>query len=651
MLIATAGHIDHGKTTLVRALSGVDTDRLPEEKTRGITIDLGFAYWLAAPGLTIGFVDVPGHEKFVRTMVAGVSAVDFALLVIAADDGIMPQTREHLEILDLLKVGHGAVAITKIDRVEPQRVAQLRAEIAEWLAPPSPSLGANMPGGVPIFAVSAATGAGIPELTSALVGAARAHQRGAATDRLFRFAVDRSFSISGAGTVCTGTVLDGSVAVGDRIVILPAGTEVRVRGLQSAAVQCEQMAAGNRCAINLAGIEAGAVHRGDWLCAADHAGATSRFEAHVQALSTADGALRHDSPVHLHIGTGDHVARVLIGRQRAIPGGSSANVRVVLETPIACRVGDRFVIRDFSGRRTLGGGMVIDPFPSAARRRPADLGQVLAALALAAPEQALAALLAIETYEIDLKLFAARFGITPAKARSLALAAGAGILKAPGELAVLASRLEATHRRVTETLEQFHRNSPEAAGITLRELRQRTEMPMGAAAFQAVIAEAIAGGAVERTGAQVRLAGFSPAYSAIDRQLWSRTQDWQEVRGLQAFSEAELVAELRATEATVRAMLYKRVRAGSLCKITDRRFMLAEQVAQLAQRAAKVSSAAPDGFTAAQFRDEIGTGRTLAIQILEYFDRTGVTSRRGDLRRVREDYTLQIIHSDKTGRA
>ncbi len=295
MIVGTAGHIDHGKTTLVRALTGVDTDRLPEEKARGISIELGYAYAPLANGEVLGFVDVPGHEKFVHTMLAGATGIDFALLVVAADDGVMPQTREHLNILNLLGIDAGAIALTKIDAVEATRVADVEHELR--------TLVANSPlADAPIFAVSGRSGAGIDALRSFLDQRAQEHRIGADDDRHFRLAVDRSFTLPGVGTVVTGTVHSGEVEVGANVVVAPAGREVRLRGIHAQNRTSERGSVGQRCALNLAGIARDEIVRGDWIVAPSIALATSRVDARLTLVADEAASLRSGAPVHVHLG-------------------------------------------------------------------------------------------------------------------------------------------------------------------------------------------------------------------------------------------------------------------------------------------------------------------------------------------------------------
>lgn len=636
MLVATAGHIDHGKTSLIRALTGVETDRLPEERERGISIDLGFAYWRPDGDRTIGFVDVPGHERYVRNMLAGVAAIDFALLVVAADDGVMPQSIEHVQILDMLGIRHGLIAITKCDRVGRERIDAVRGQIQALLA--TTTLAA-----APLFEVSSTTGAGVTELGEALRAASRAETSRVVPGRNFRLAIDRGFSVTGVGTVVTGTVLDGTLETGARLILSPSGIESRVRGLQSGGKTVTRIHAGERCALNLAGIELAQVHRGDWLLAPGMHAPTSRVEAQLTVLSSRKDPLKHNTTVHLHLGTGDIAARVLMPGQAAITPGGSGIVQLALEQPTAAITGDRFVLRDQSGRQLIGGGRVIDPLAKAERRNQASRTLITAALQLADAQQSLNALLAIPGYEVDTQRFECCFNLEPGTAQELYRKADAVILGGAHTLALPAARIADISNQVTQILTGFHREQPEARGISPRELRTKLSTPISSEAFLALQKDLMEKRLIAASGAFVKLPAHTISFSAADSELWQRLLRNPNKRGARPFTVRELVSELSIGEAAVKALLYRRRSNGEVWRITEERFMLREQIATLAARAAVLTQEiGGKGFTAAQYRDAIGTGRTLAIQILEFFDSIGVTHRNGDLRKMRPDYELVV---------
>ncbi|MGE8475660.1 MAG: selenocysteine-specific translation elongation factor, partial [Paraburkholderia hospita] len=366
MIVGTAGHIDHGKTTLVRALTGVDTDRLKEEKARGISIELGYAYTPLDNGDVLGMIDVPGHEKLVHTMAAGACGIDYALLVIAADDGIMPQTREHLAILQLLGITRGAIALTKTDRVDDARIAQVHEEIRAWLA-------ATPFADAPVFDTNATSpdDAGVRALSSHLRDAAVAW-RARRDDGLFRLAVDRVFTLAGQGTIVTGTVFAGRVATGDTLMLEPAHRAVRVRSIHAQNRAADVGRAGQRCALNLAGIHKDAIARGDWIVDARLAKPGERFDVELKLLADADITLQHWAPLHVHIGTLHRVAHVALLEGDTLAACCSARVQLVFDAPVCALPGDRFIVRNAQATRTVGGGRVLDPFGPPRKRRTAE---------------------------------------------------------------------------------------------------------------------------------------------------------------------------------------------------------------------------------------------------------------------------------------
>ena len=368
MIVATAGHVDHGKTALVRALTGVDTDRLPEEKQRGLTIDLGFAYHPLDGGQVLGFVDVPGHERFVRNMLAGVGSVDLALVVVAADDGVMPQTREHAAILDLLGVTGCIAVVSKVDKVDAARAAEVGAEIESLLS-------ATGMGGAEVHRVSALSGAGMDALAAALRQRALGLAARAANGR-FRLCIDRVFTLKGAGLVVTGTVHAGTAHTGERLVVTPGGHEARIRGIHAQDRPAERARAGERCALNLSGrgLGPGTIARGDWVVDRAMHAPGDRIDVRLRVLPAETRALRHWTPVHVHLAASHSTARVAVLGAGGIAPGEDGRVQVVLDRPLHALAGDRIVIRDQSATRTMGGGTVIDPFsPKRGRARPARL--------------------------------------------------------------------------------------------------------------------------------------------------------------------------------------------------------------------------------------------------------------------------------------
>ncbi|MBT4589206.1 MAG: selenocysteine-specific translation elongation factor, partial [Rhodospirillaceae bacterium] len=407
MIIATAGHIDHGKTSLVQAITGVDTDRLPEEKKRGMSIDLGFAYQPIENGKTLGFVDVPGHEKFIRNMLAGVTGIDYAMLIIAADDGPMPQTVEHLAILDLLGVSEGIVALTKIDRVDAERLKVVEEEISQALA-------GTCLEGADILPVSAITGDGVQDVRDHLE--AMSELLGDRTvEGNFRLAIDRCFTVPGAGLVVTGGVFSGQVTVGDQLILSPQGTRVRVRGIHAQNKESETGVVGQRCAVNITGgdLNKADVHRGGWLLAEEVHDPVPRFDARIRVLPSESRPLKHWTPVHVHLGAAEVPGRIAVLEGKSIEPGESGLVQVVLDRRIGALRGDGFIIRDQPAQHTIAGGRILDPFgPARGRAKPERIA-FLEAMSADEAEDALAQLLEQSPIGVDLIHFATAWNLTP----------------------------------------------------------------------------------------------------------------------------------------------------------------------------------------------------------------------------------------------
>jgi selenocysteine-specific elongation factor len=630
MIVATAGHIDHGKTVLVKALTGIDTDRLPEEKRRGISIDLGFAYHPMAGGGIIGFVDVPGHERFIRNMLAGVTGIDFALLVVAADDGPMPQTREHLAILDLLGVAGGAVALTKTDRVPAARVAEAAADIEALLA-------GTVLAGATIFPVSGLTGDGIAALSRHLEDAAQ----NMAARRIhgnFRLAIDRSFTVPGAGMVVTGAVFAGAVHMGDRLVLSPAGIPVRVRGIHAQNQSADDGVAGERCALNIAGADLRRVeiHRGDWLVADAAHAPTARLDARIRLLPVEGRALSHWTPVHVHLGAVEVPGRVAVLDGTPIAPGASGLVQLVLDHPIGALHGDRLILRDQSARRTMAGGIVIDPMaPGRGRARPERLA-ALAALERPTPADALAGLLALLPDGVALHPFAQGHNLTGDEAA--ALWDGADMVRAgAGDDAVGfgPDHWRALGRATVETLARAHERRAEQAGLDETALRNAVRRRMAPPVFAAVVANLVKSGELARDGPILRLPGHRAAMADADAALWRRVQPPLEAGGLRPPSVRELADKLGQDPTRMERFLVRAARFGLVVRVAGNRFFPPAALRQLGEMAeALVAADAERRFTAAGLRDASGIGRNLAIEVVEYFDRAGFTRRIGNERRI-----------------
>ena len=635
MIVATAGHIDHGKTVLVKALSGVDTDRLPEEKRRGMTIEPGFAYRPLADGKVLGFVDVPGHERFVRNMLAGVAGIDFALLVVAADDGPMPQTAEHLAILDLLGVSAGAVALTKIDRVAADRVAEVGSQIRDLLA-------ATALSSAPVFAVSGVTGAGIEALAAHLEAAARSlGQRRSGGN--FRLAVDRCFTLAGVGLVVTGSVFSGIVREGDRLVLSPRGIEARVRAIHAQNRRAPEGRAGERCAINLAGekLSKDAVHRGDWLVEARAHAPTARFDSRVYVLAAEERSLRHQASVHVHLGAADVTGRLAVLDGRSIAPGAQGLAQLVLDAEIGALKGDRFILRDRSGRRTIAGGTVIDPFAPARGRATATRRAVLAALFEDDPATALARLMEASPGGVDLGRFAVAWNLNETEAQALSARVAMVSLQCPaGPIGFSPPRWKELQDAVVARLGRWHDDAPETLGPGQDTLGKSLSARLPPETFAALVRALAREGVVARSGACVHLPRHRPRFGPADAVLWARAGALIEGGGLRPPRLRELADALAIELRPLEAVLGRAQSLGYVVRVAKNRYFPPRTLAELAGLAETLAGDADDGvFTAASFRDASGIGRNLSIEVLEFFDRVGFTQRRGDGRRILVDAT------------
>lgn len=635
MIVGTAGHIDHGKTTLVRALTGVDTDRLPEEKRRGISIELGYAYLPAPGGQVIGFVDVPGHERLLHTMLAGATGIDHLLLLVAADDGVMPQTQEHLAVASLLGLREGTVAITKTDRVDAARLAEVQAQVQALLAPTALA-------GAPVFEVAAPSGDGVPALREHLLQQA-ATPRPQASGPAFRLAVDRAFTLGGTGTVATGSVHAGQVAVGDELRLVPGDRQLRVRSLHAQNQPAQQAHAGQRCAVALAGIERDAVHRGQWLCAPEVAHETARIDVRLQLWPGEAKALRSGTPVHLHLGTADVMASVALLQidglddANTLPPGGRALAQLVLHTPIAAWQGDRGVLRDASASRTVAGITVLDAQAPARYRRTPERLQWLAAAELPTVAERVAALLQAAPQGLDLAALARGMG-WPVTA--LPLPADAVRIEGGGRLAAISgTALQALQQRLLQALAGLHAQQPEDIGPDARRLKRLAAPRVDDAVFRHALEVLLAQGAVMLSGAWLHLPAHAAKLSEAEEKLVQKLMPAMLDGGFDPPWARDL-AKLAATpEALVRLTLANLSRRGqAFAVVKDLYYPLPtlERLAALARQAA----AAPEGLSAASFRDATGLGRKRAIQVLEFFDRVGLTRRVKDQHVLRSDAAL-----------
>jgi selenocysteine-specific elongation factor len=629
VIVGTAGHIDHGKTALLQALTGQAGDRRREERERGMTIDLGYLYAALEPGAGLtGFIDVPGHERFTHNMLAGAQGIDLVLLVVAADDGVMPQTREHLAIVELLGIPRALVAITKCDRVDGDRVQVVRDQVRTLLAP-GPYADA------PLLALSSVTFDGIESLRQALLDAQReVSQR--STEGGFRLAIDRAFSVAGAGIVVTGTALSGQVAVGDTLLLGPQGKPVRIRGLHAQNQAADHAFAGQRVALNLSAerLALEHIHRGHWLLAAGLYAPTQRLDFDMQLLPGEPRAFEHFQPVHVHLGTQDVTGRVALLEGTSLAPGGRMFAQLLLNTPVHAVKGDPLILRDQSAQRTLGGGRVLDPFaPTRQRRSPERLAQMVALANSAKLEDVLPALLAHSDTGLDPQRLERQFNrprsswILPADVRWVETRQGA--------LLFSTSRWEALKAAVLEQLARFHQLEPDQMGPDRDRLRRFTGSTLERATFISLLDELLASGDIASSGPWLHLPGHQVRLSEEDEALWLQLQPLFQQAGF----DPPWVRDLGHEEAAVRDLLRKMARLGLMHQVVRDLFYTDSMIRQLAAMLLQLADANPV-IPVAAFRDAVGLGRKRTIQILEYFDRIGLTRRFGDRRQIRPDSAL-----------
>jgi selenocysteine-specific elongation factor len=633
LVLGTAGHIDHGKTALVHALTGIDTDRLPDEKRRGITIDLGFARLALPDGTQLSIVDVPGHEAFVRNMLAGATGIDMVMLVVAADEGPMPQTHEHVAILELLGVRSGVVALTKTDLVEPDWLELVREEVHDLVV-------ASSLAGAPIVDVSARTGAGLDALTTALLEAVGTVRQRAVSD-LFRMPIDRVFTVRGIGTVVTGTVGSGVLRRDAHVRVLPAGLNARVRGLQQHGRETDEVGTGARAAIALAGVDRDALSRGDTVLTGDAWTAAGTLTAQLRMLGDAVSAIRPRQRLRIHVGTAEVLGRAAL-LQGELKPGESAIVQLRLEQPLVARAGDRLVVRSYSPVHTIGGGIVLEPAAPKRKRLPAEVHAALLTLAARFQEHPAAAgldeLPAASVHELIMAALTLA-GPHGLDARLLPIATGlppdaVGAADRTGDRAVLAGTrlvdadlLRATESSILDRIGAFHRAAPMLDGMEREAVRRALLAPP---LFDAAAAALLADGRLVATGNALALPDHSPQPAADARAAMTRLAAIYAAARLEPPDLPDLPADL-AGRPDLSVLLRFLERDGILLRLSATRLISADAVTEtVTELRGQLSSGQPLGI--ADFKELLKLTRKHLIPLLEHFDRSGVTRRTGETR-------------------
>jgi len=626
--VGTAGHIDHGKTALVKALTGIDADRLEEEKRRGITIDLGFAHMaLSTPDggtLQIGFVDVPGHERFVRNMLAGVGGIDLVLLVIAADESIKPQTREHFDILRLIGVQHGITVLTKSDAVDAETLDVVRLEVEEFLRgtflePPK----------APIVPVSSLTGVGLDELKRAIIAAA-AHAESRDSKALARLPIDRVFTMKGFGTVVTGTLISGTIGREEELEVFPTGRRVRVRGVQVHGKAADAAVAGQRTALNLAGATTEDLSRGMMLAPVSTFESTRRVDVRLGLLASAPRPLKNRTRVHFHCNTMETVAEIALQNAKELAPGGEAFARVKLPAPALLLPGDRFILRQFSPVITIGGGTVLDVAPVP---RQTDLGEFMEVLSGGDRASILRRRIQRRSRAgVSLTRLVAETGWTRASIETaLAAAISTKQMHRADETLIDGVALSSLKTHLQAAISQFHKKNSLAPGMAKEELREHARA--SAEVFTAALDQLVRERMIEISGDLLRLPGQGVMMKDEELESKKKIEEVFAFAGLKVPALYEVLAGLKIDKARAQKIVTLLLRDKTLIKVSDELVFHHTALHQL-RRQISAHKAKSSTIDVAAFKDMTGVSRKYAIPLLEYLDRERVTKRVGDARQI-----------------
>ena len=630
MIVATAGHVDHGKTSVVKHLSGVDTDSLEEEKRRGLTINLGYAYLHANTDTRVGLIDVPGHSRFINTMIAGVSGIDLALIVVAADEGPMPQTMEHLEVLRLLGIGQYAIVITHIDRVKSPRVEEV-TEVLQSV------MGMQWP----VFEVNNIDGAGVDDLKRYLLKMAE-EQGAKSREGYFRLSIDRSFLLNGIGLVATGTAISGSVSEGDKLFLLPGNREVRVRAIHSQNQKSATGQAGQRCALQLAGIERSQINRGDWLHASAQTQVSNRLDVRLEMSDRLSFKVKHLCPVKLYIGAKLQPAKLyFLERQtdgNQLEAGSRELVQLIVDSPISCCRGDRFILRDSSESITLGGGVVLDPYADYNPKLSEKGKNYLLAMGLPTPQETLQKLLIDQQKTVNLSQFKQACNLQDADLAAVLQQADllhkTKAFSLQGQEYLVANQYwESVEKVIVGVVQGWHKENPSAEGIQsgalLAELLPVTDKGL----YWRVLDNLVEQNVLSWANGCISLKGFRSQRSAEERQHWQLIEQALSQYSHQIPTLADLQNDLQLDGKTVEGVLQRAVVEGRVFRLGAKRFVLFQQLRRFSQGVNQLAIAKPR-FSVVDIKNHLQLGRNSSVELLEYFDLIGFTRRHGQSRAV-----------------
>ncbi|MBV5318675.1 MAG: selenocysteine-specific translation elongation factor [Desulfobulbaceae bacterium] len=637
IILGTAGHVDHGKTSLIRALTGIETDRLKEEKERGITIELGFAYLDLPCGHRLGIVDVPGHEKFIRNMVAGTAGMDLVAFVIAADEGIMPQTVEHFEICQLLGVRGGLVILTKKDMVESEWLDMVTEEVHDFFK-------GSFLENAPIVPVDSLSGEGIEEIVKLLdakVAAFDFHEEFGP----FRMAVDRVFSMKGFGTVITGTSLSGRIETGAELMFYPGGLIAKIRGIQVHGRDVDVVEAGHRTAINLQGIEKEQINRGDVAATPGSLIASPLLDADLHYLPSARKELKNRTQVRVHIGTREIVGRIILLESDTLTPGATSHIQLILQEPVAVWPGDRYVVRSYSPITTIGGGAILSNAPKKRKRtleRDREQNRAhFAALAAADSEQRIL-LLVVEcgSQGITADQLAARTGIFSKKLKKMLqhpISTGAlQVVDSENQRLLATSVAEILNRQITDLMAAFHRKNPLKSGVAKEELRSQLRPAVDQKVLHALLAGLVKKGLIEQSGAEVKLTGHTVILQINEQEMEEKIGSLYLEAGLNPPNLKEVLAKFTEfPERQIRQVIDLLLAKGTLIKINENLCFHAPAIAKLQEEV--VAFIRREGeIDAPRFKDLSGLTRKFSIPLLEYFDKIKLTIRIDDKRVLRK---------------